>query len=291
MSIAPAAPIEMTSQTEGEWTDRYLRLLGVRAAAPSLEHLTALIAAQFATVPFENVTSLTRRFDHPEGNVPDLDLDTLLANWEAQRGGGVCFEIVTMFHQLVRNLGYEARLILAQISFADGHQGLIVTLDGVDWLVDVGTGSPVFRPITLAGADALACAGVNFRFHGDETDPRYWLQERLIDGEWKRSCRYDLEPPTEERKVFAYQLHHTYGSSWVVDTLRMACWRNDVGYSISGNELTILRDGGKEKQVLTTPAEYRAAISNPASFNVPNLQMARIFELRPTFAPVSELSI
>src|SRR6188472_2740314 len=139
--------------TANNWTRTYLGLLGVPASTPSLPHLTALIDAQFRTIPFENVTSLSRRLDSPEGPVPEIDRAQLLANWEAKRGGGVCFEIVSMFHKLLLNLGYDVRLILAQISFPDGHQALIVTLDGVDWLVDVGTGSPVFRPISLNGPD------------------------------------------------------------------------------------------------------------------------------------------
>mgnify|MGYP000923762104 FL=1 len=276
----------MTNGTHDLWTDRYLTLLDVPAAEPSMDHLTSLIDAQFRTIPFENITSLSRRLDTGTGLVPDLDLDQLLANWEAKSGGGVCYEIVTMFHQLLLNLGYDAHLILAQISFPDGHQALLVNLDGTDWLVDVGTASPVFRPITLQGPDAIACAGVDFRFRADETDPRYWLQERLIDGEWKRSCRYDLEPPTEERRIAAYQLHHTIGSSWVVDTLRMACWRNNIGYSISGNQLTILKESGKHLVSLDSPEQYRDIVSRPEAYNVPNLPIDRAFREHPTFAPI-----
>jgi arylamine N-acetyltransferase len=279
----------MTTSTTSDlqWTTQYLDLLAIKPAQPSLEQLTNLIDAQFRTVAFENVTSLTRRFETGDGPVPEIDLDQLLSNWHAKTGGGVCYEIVTMFHQLLLNLGYDARLILAQISFPDGHQALVVSLDGTDWLVDVGTGSPVFRPITFTGEDAIACAGVQFRFRVDETDPRYWLQERLIDGEWKRSCRYDLEPPSEARRTAAYQLHHTFGSSWVVDTLRMACWRNNIGYSITGNQLTILRERGKEQVQLDSPEQYRDIISRPDAFNVPGLPLDRVFTEHPSFAPVT----
>ena len=276
----------MTISFSGDWKMSYLRLLAVPAESPSLEQLTNLIDAQFRTVSFENVTSLTRRFETGAGPVPEIDLDQLLSNWHAKTGGGVCYEIVTMFHQLLLNLGYDARLILAQISFPDGHQALIVTLDGADWLVDVGTGSPVFRPITFTGDDAIACAGVQFRFRADETDPRYWLQERLIDGEWKRSCRYDLEPPSEERRTAAYQLHHTFGKSWVVDTLRMACWRNNIGFSITGNHLTILRETGKHFVSLDSPEQYREIVSRPDAFNVPGLPLDRVFAEHPNFAPI-----
>ena len=273
-----------TDPASAQWTDRYLQVLGIPREAPSLAHLTALIDAQFRAVPFENVTSLMRRGAIAEGPVPAVDLAHLLDNWEAKRGGGVCFETVAMFRQLLTNLGYDVRRCLAQISIPDGHQALLVTLDGNDWLVDVGTGSPVFRPIPLDQPDALTCGGVHFRFHADG-DPRYWLQERLIDGEWKRSCRYDLGPTTDEPETAAYQMHHTYGQSWVVDTLRMVRWRDNVGYSVSGNELTTLRESGKTTEIMTDPARYRHVVAD--IFGVPDLPIVQAQTQRPTFAPTT----
>ena len=113
----------MTDPAPPQWVDRYLTLLGEPAAEPSLLALTNLIRSQFRTVTFENVTSLLRRAANPQGPVPPLDPDTLLANWEAGRGGGVCYEISAMFHRLIRTLGYDAELVLAQISIPDGHPG------------------------------------------------------------------------------------------------------------------------------------------------------------------------
>jgi arylamine N-acetyltransferase len=274
----------MTIQTTSSWTDRYLDLLGVEHEAPSLDHLTRLIDAQFRAVPFENVTSLLRRGAVPDGPVPGVDLEQLLDNWEAKRGGGVCFETVAMFRQLLIDLGYDVRLGLAQISSPDGHQVLLVTLDGVEWLVDVGTGSPVFRPISLDRPDAVECAGVQFRFRADDENPQYWIQERLIDGEWKRTCHYDLGPAPREREVFAYQKHHRYGESWVVDTLRMVCWRDNIGYSISGNELTTLKNGGKTVEILNDPARYKEVAAN--LYGVPDLPIEQAMAQRPTFAPL-----
>ena len=69
-----------------------------------------------------------------------------------------------MFLRLIRTLGYDAELVLAQISIPDGHQALQVRLDGARYLVDVGTGSPIFRPIPLTGTTEFRHAGLSYRF-------------------------------------------------------------------------------------------------------------------------------
>jgi N-hydroxyarylamine O-acetyltransferase len=278
-TFAPADIRESTASRE--WVDRYLALLGVTHPEPSLDALTVLIRAQFRAVPFENVTSLLRRLAHPDRPVPPVDPEALLASWEAGRGGGVCYEISTMFGSLLQALGYEARQVLAQISFPDGHQAIVVTLDGARYLVDVGTGSPIFRPIPLEGTEELHHAGLSYRFRpGDE--PGYWQQDRLIDGEWTRFTRYDLGQPTEERRIAAYQRHHTFGESWVVDTLRMVRCEDDAVYSATGNELTSFTPQGKRTERLTSLAAYERIAG---LFHAPNLPLAEAMRARPGFVP------
>lgn len=123
-----------------DWTDRYLALLGVEREAPSLEALTRLVRAHVLTIPFENVTALLRRRDCPTGPVPPMDLDLLLDTWERRAGGGICFELATMFSRLLASLGYDIYVVLAQVSLPNGHQAIHVTLDGKRYLVDLGTG-------------------------------------------------------------------------------------------------------------------------------------------------------
>lgn len=249
---------------------------------PNLESLTAAITTQFASTPFENITSLSRRLaTGPTGPVPPLDLDQLTANWQARSGGGVCYEIATVFFDRMRAEGYPIRQVLAQISFPDGHMAAVTTLNGRDFLVDVGTGSPVFAPIPLDTETHLTAAGLPFRFRPD-SEPGYFLQERNFDGEWKTSTRYDLSPLDETRRETAYQRHHTFGQSWVVDRLRMIKWDGDhTCHSISGNELTTITCAGKETRTLSTLAEFQEVADT--HFGVPNLPIEHAWTHHPTF--------
>ena len=272
----------MTDPAPKQWVDRYLTLLGEPAAEPSLPAISALIRAQFRTVTFENVTSLLRRAATPDGPVPPLDPEALLANWEAERGGGVCYEISAMFHRLIRTLGYDAELVLAQISIPDGHQALQVRLDGARYLVDVGTGSPIFRPIPLTGTTEFRHAGLNYRFRPDE--PSHWVQERLIDGDWKQTCRYDLGPLDLDRQYAAYQHHQTPGATWVLDKVRMIRCEDDAVYSLTGNELTTITTTGKRTDQITDLAAYTQLAVN--TFRLPHLPVAEATRTHPDFLPV-----
>jgi arylamine N-acetyltransferase len=259
------------------WARRYLTLLGVEQAPPSFDYLSVLTRAQILTVAFENVTSLLRRAAHPTGSVPPLDLHVLLANWEQQRGGGVCFELAPMFGRLLGQLGFETTPILGQISFPGSHQALVVTLDGSRFLVDVSNGAPFFSPIPLDETTVVHLAGLAYRFRPGESADE-WVQDRSIHGEWTPFCRYDLRPADEATREAGYQGHHTPGQSWVVDRLRLIRCDPDFIVSLTDDELVRFSAGGKRTERLAGPTDYERVAAEV--FRVPALPIAEAMKVR-----------
>jgi N-hydroxyarylamine O-acetyltransferase len=274
----------MSAQISNDWMYRYLTLLAVDRAAPSLPALANLIRAQFRTVPFENVTSLLRRVAHLDGPVPPLDPEALLVNWERGRGGGVCYELSTMFHRLLTALGYDASLVLAQISFPGGHQAIQVALNGDLYLVDVGTGAPFFMPIPLDRTHEVHHAGLAYRFRPGDAD-QIWQQDRLIDGTWTPFCRYDLHPPDENERAAAYQRHHTFGETWVVDKLRLVKCTDEAVFTVTDNVLTRITEQGKRTEHLTDLASYQTLAAE--IFHLPAFPIADAVAARAEFATIS----
>jgi N-hydroxyarylamine O-acetyltransferase len=251
------------------WAGRYLALLGVAREAPSVEALGRLLRAHFARVPFENVTAILRRRAHPGRPVPPVDPAAMLADWEARRGGGVCFEIGQMFWELLVALGYRARPVMARISFPGSHQAVLVGLDGRRYLADAGTGAPFFEPIPLDDPFVVRRAGLSYRFRADEATPHAWVQERLIDGAWAPFTTYDLRVSTAEDRMAAYQRHHTPGVSWVTGTPRLVRCEEDVVSQLRDGELTRFTPDGKRVERLETPEDYERVAAEV--FGVPNL--------------------
>jgi N-hydroxyarylamine O-acetyltransferase len=265
-----------------DWTDRYLALLEVPRGEPSVDHLTALTRSHVLRVPFENVTTLLRRRDHPRGPVPQPDRASLLASWETRSGGGLCFEAAMMFKRLLSALGYRARLVAGHISVPFGHQAIVVELGSARYLVDIGNGAPIFAPQCLDdGPTEVHHAGLAFRFRpADESDTLF--QDRMIDGNWTPYCRYNLRPAAAADLDAGYQHHHVPNASWVTGTLTIVCSTDDAVYSLRDTTLTRHTASAKSTETLTDEVSYRTVVADV--FGLPGLRIADALATRAAFA-------
>jgi N-hydroxyarylamine O-acetyltransferase len=231
------------------WTDRYLRFLGLEREPPSRQALARLTRAQIERVVFENVTAILRRAETGFGRdaVPPPDPDALLEAWEARRGGGVCFDLAPVFRRLLVGLGYRVTPILAQISFPGSHHASIVDLDGSRYLVDVGSGSPLWQPVALGATIDIEHLGLEFRLRPEGDD---YVRERRLEGEWALGCRYDLRPAPAVEREAAYQRHQLAGETWVVGNLTIVRCTADAVYRLRDDELAIHGPGGSRVERL-----------------------------------------
>ena len=239
------------------WARRYLDHLQLEAGLPTLDWLSRFTDAHIATVPFENVTSLLRyMLVEDEEPVPPVDVEQQLDRWEHGEGGGVCFDVATMVGTLLPELGFEAYRILGAITFPGSHHAVVVNLPEGPHIVDVGCGAPFSRPIPLDRVTEVRRAGLTYRFVPDLA-AMTCVQERLIDGEWRLFCRYDLTPASMEAREAAYQRHNTPGESWVLGDIVMISFleKGDIA-AIRDGAFTLYSDGGKESRKLVGRADY-----------------------------------
>lgn len=128
--------------------ERYLERIGfdgaVRADAATLAEI---VARHVASIPFENVASYgtVGAVEAPVSLKPDAVADKLLD--PDRRRGGYCLEHAGLHVDVLPRLGFTARHALGRVYLAgDGrptartHNVAIVTLGGVDHIVDTGLG-------------------------------------------------------------------------------------------------------------------------------------------------------
>jgi arylamine N-acetyltransferase len=125
--------------------ERYLRILGLPRKKPSLPALRELVAAHLYRVPFENISKLYYRRRRNLTTLPDLAL--YLDGMEQHHFGGTCYANNSHFCELLASLGYDARLCGADMSAPDVHAAIMVQLEGHEYLVDAGYGSPFWEPM------------------------------------------------------------------------------------------------------------------------------------------------
>jgi len=111
--------------------------------------LRTLHRRQLCAIPFEN-------FDILLGRPIRLDPGSLFDKLVCRPRGGYCFELNGLFLHALKSFGFEARPLLARVHLSGstiigrGHQVSLVTINGREWLTDVGFGSAHVRePVPL----------------------------------------------------------------------------------------------------------------------------------------------
>ncbi|MEE1819633.1 arylamine N-acetyltransferase [Streptomyces sp. SP18ES09] len=147
--------------------DAYLARIGYDARrdgdmAADLRTLTALHRAHVAAVPFENLDVALGR------NIP-LDLKSLQAKLVDRRRGGYCYEQNSLFAAVLERIGFQVAgrgarnrsrgATLPPIT----HALLVVTVEGEEWLADVGFGwQGPLEPVPLRDGARVDQSGWTF---------------------------------------------------------------------------------------------------------------------------------
>jgi N-hydroxyarylamine O-acetyltransferase len=137
-----------------------------------LQTLTAIHNAQGLTVPYEAIDVFV-------GLPVTQDIGAVQKKIIAGRRGGWCYETNGLLAWALGAMGFDVRRAMAaaynhrmQDDSIGNHVVAIVTLDGIEWLCDLGLGDALRSPIPL-------CEGL----HHD--GPLTFRLERLGDGTWR----------------------------------------------------------------------------------------------------------
>ncbi len=131
----------------------YLRLLCLDQELPSLSYLRKLQRRHIETIPHENVNAI---YNFPTS----FNLDHLLKKYKEENRGGMCFELNYSFCALLKELGFEARLVLCEVNAYElnqennaypTHPIIVVEIDGSSCLVDAGWCDSYREPLSLKG--------------------------------------------------------------------------------------------------------------------------------------------
>lgn len=136
-----------------ELIERVLLKLGF-TDLPSLDlaGLNALCAAFCSSVPFDNIQKRIWFAGDQTTPLTGGDPIEFFENWLAHGTGGTCFPINGGMCALVQSLRFEARriagsMIIEGVMRGANHGSVVVTLDGVDYLIDANIGA--FKALPL----------------------------------------------------------------------------------------------------------------------------------------------
>lgn len=173
--------------------DRYCQRITHQDDVKTTEDgLRSLHRRQLRTIPFENFDVLLARPIH-------LDPGSLFAKLVCSPRGGYCFELNGLFLHALQSFGFVARPLLARVHLSGssvigrGHQISLVTINGREWLTDVGFGGANMRePIPLELERVTHCNGQDLRLVRVEPYGTM-LQVLAGDKKWLNLYSFDRE--------------------------------------------------------------------------------------------------
>ncbi|RNF41233.1 arylamine N-acetyltransferase family protein [Planococcus salinus] len=212
-----------------------------------LQDLARLQSLHMQHIPFENLDVIR--------NVPIyLNLESIYDKIVNQHRGGYCYELNGLFHWLLQELGFDARLISATVQKPDGtwtkadtHTAILVNLD-TPYLVDAGFGDSTISPIPLGGERFTDHSGT---YKVEQHDETFYDLIRENDGEEKILYRFS----TEEKRLEDFHEGCVFNqvskdSPFTHDDLVTRA-TPDGRITLSGLQLTRSENGRKEKTDLT----------------------------------------
>lgn len=176
-------------------TNEYLARINYDGALnPSPETLAALQVAHLLAVPFENL-------DIHTGTRIALEPAGLFHKIVTRKRGGFCYELNAMFHALLQQIGFRAKLVSGRVYDANredygpefDHMLILVEEGGQTWVVDVGFGDFSMRPLKFIVNTVQTDASGRFiieRYSGDSFRvSRYSVSENRPTPEYIFSTR------------------------------------------------------------------------------------------------------
>ena len=182
--------------------EKYLDRIDVARTdlAADLPGLRSLQRQHLLTVPFENLDIHWKR-------PIVVDAERFYSKIVEEGRGGFCYELNGAFNDLLRAVGFETRLVSARVHMGDGrfgpeydHAAIIVSVDGREYLADVGFGDFIAEPLRFElDAEQLDREGTFVIRRSDEEG--YFEVAKKVGDTW--APEYIFKPEGRELDEFA----------------------------------------------------------------------------------------
>jgi arylamine N-acetyltransferase len=213
---------------------RYLGLLGIAGRPSGLDGLRTLVRRHLSAVPFENISKLLLFDRERAGRVTTLP--EFLDGIEYSDLGGTCYTNNPFLTELLRELGYAADLLGADMSKPNVHTCLRVRIDNVAYHVDVGFGAPFREPMRLDQLPVQLHEGAN-RYVLDRDPATHGCRMRMFT-EAESGVGYVVHDPPRPREFFDRVVLDSYSqSSTFMNCLRISRVFDEYSLDLIGRKL------------------------------------------------------
>lgn len=271
----------------------YLARIGLDAAPPlTLDGLATILAAHRRAIAFENL-------DVRLGRGIRIDSESVFDKLVTRRRGGYCFEQNRLLADMLVEIGFELRPLLARVRLGAvsdlvpvrSHVTLLVMLDGKPFIAEGGFGGSDLPALPLEdGAMAQSPDGARHRLR-KAGDPGALSGEWLIERAGAHGATDGRAQPHEDwQPQYSFDLAHVAPDDleqcnhWTstrpatrFTTLHIASIVLPDGFaSMTDRALTLHRNGLKTEHAIATPAEYATVLRETFRLDFSEIEAAAL---------------
>jgi N-hydroxyarylamine O-acetyltransferase len=233
--------------------DAYLARIGYQGERrPTHALLEALHLAHRTRIAFENLEIFL-------GRPVRLDLESLQAKIIHGKRGGYCYEQNTLFGAVLEQLGFRLTRLAARVRrgttrfLPRTHMMLLVDVEGVSWLADVGFGGDgPLTPVPLVAGQEVQQSSWRYRVVREND---LWVLQSAHSAGWVDLYAFTLEPQFDVDFEMANYYVSTHPASRFVQTLTAQLTTPEARYILQNRELTVLRDTGEVIRTIESDEE------------------------------------
>jgi N-hydroxyarylamine O-acetyltransferase len=255
----------------------YLGALDLDVDEPTPGRLDELIARHVATFAFSSVGPRL-------GDDLPLEPEALLDRIVRRRRGGYCFEHNGLLFEVLDELGYRPRLVLARVLLSGNphpaltHRVSVVEVAGVPHVVDVGFGAPGPHLAVPLGGDVVGSEWRRFRVV--EVRPGHWCMQALAGEDWLSLYRFELlDYGLSDCEVGHFWSHRSPKASFV-STLVVSRILDDEVRSLRDRDYRVLSATGDVQRTVGDD-ELRDLLAHELDVHVSADEAARLLPPRP----------
>jgi N-hydroxyarylamine O-acetyltransferase len=228
---------------------------------PSPATLSALQQAHLLAVPFENL-------DIHGGKRIVLDLPLLYRKIVEMNRGGFCYELNGLFHWLLRELGFRARLAMGRVYDRTtgvfgpdfDHMLILVEIDRTVWITDVGFGDFSMHPLKFVEDRPLK--DENGVFQVQQSGGGFFTVSRFSPGEDRYLPEYMFSPIERQLSDFSPMcLYHQTSPHSHFTRTRVCSIATPTGrITLTDDRLIVTRDGVRTETPIGDEVEFARVV-------------------------------
>ncbi|MDM7862427.1 arylamine N-acetyltransferase family protein [Staphylococcus borealis] len=248
--------------------ERYLHIDASLHQSPTLEALNYYIKQYMLTVPFENI--------NVQNGIPiSVEINDLYDKFIIQHRGGFCYEMNHFFGTYLEAKGFTVYRMSATVEQPNGnrspegsHMSLVVPIDGVSYVADVGFGDLPLQALPITNTDPThPVTDITGEFRAiSEHDGTYYIQ-KLENGTWVTRYEARFQPKQVGDFADMIQYNSEHPDSIFVQQLIVTQPQSFGRATMSLQHLTLSKQDHKDKYDVTSD-NYRTLLKEYFNLDV-----------------------